>query len=582
MKVGIIGTGYVGLPTGVGLAELGNEVVCIDREPKKIEALKAGKITLYEDGLEELFHKNVKAGRIKFTTSMKEGIENADLVIIAVGTPPHPVTKEADMKYIHAAATELAEYLQGYTVIATKSTVPVGTGDDIEALISKKNPFADFDVVSLPEFLREGFAVHDFFHPDRIVVGANTEKARKVIKELYKPFVGKTQMLFVKRRSSETIKYASNAFLAIKIHYINEMANFCEKTGADITEVAKGMGLDSRIGPRFLNPGPGYGGSCFPKDTMAMSYMARQNDVDMTLINAAIAGNTKRKQQMAERILEAVKGIENPKIAVLGLAFKDGTDDCRESPAMEIVYNLLEHKANITAYDPKAMGTACQLVGDKISYADDMYACIKDADVLAILTEWNEFKSLDLNLATTLMRHKNIVDCRNLLDSEAVLQSGFKYQGTNVETFEFVAELLNKGVNVSKIYRRVLETTTRTSFELRRIAESRLEFLYDDKAVFTYITLDDEEKVHSETGDHEGIVSIGKCIEGVEVSVFIRELKNGKGWKVSLRSNEYVNVSDVALLFGGGGHPRAAGCNIQGDLQSVKDKIMNEVRACLK
>lgn len=429
MRIGIIGTGYVGLPTGVGLAELGNEVVCIDREPKKIDALKAGKITLYEDGLEELFHKNVKEGRLHFTTSMQEGIENADLVIIAVGTPPHPVTKEADMKYIHAAATELAVYLNGYTVVATKSTVPVGTGDDIEALIKKKNPFADFDVVSLPEFLREGFAVHDFFHPDRIVVGANTEKAKNVIRKLYKPFEGQTQMLFVKRRSSETIKYASNAFLAIKIHYINEMANFCEKTGADIDEVSRGMGLDTRIGNRFLNAGPGYGGSCFPKDTMAMAFMARQNDVDMTLIKAAITGNAARKKEMAERVLKAVKGIENPKIAVLGLAFKNGTDDCRESPAMDIIAELLENKTNITAYDPKAMGTACYLLGDKIEYADSMYQVLQDADVLAILTEWDEFRKLDLEKASELMRHKNIVDCRNLIDGEKARSLGFNYQG---------------------------------------------------------------------------------------------------------------------------------------------------------
>ncbi len=429
MKVGIIGTGYVGLPTGVGLAELGNQVTCIDREPSKIDALQAGHITLYEDGLEELFHKNVQAGRIKFTTSMKEGVSDADLVIIAVGTPPHPVTKEADMKYIHAAATELAEYLTGYTVVATKSTVPVGTGDDVEALISKKNPFADFDVVSLPEFLREGFAVHDFFHPDRIVVGANTEKAKNVIKELYKPFEGKTNMLFVKRRSAETIKYASNAFLAIKIHYINEMANFCEKTGANIEEVAKGMGLDTRIGNRFLNPGPGYGGSCFPKDTMAMSYMARQNGVDMTLINAAIKGNAERKKQMAQRILDAIKDIENPKIAVLGLAFKDGTDDCRESPAMEIVGELITQGANITAYDPKAMGTACNLVGNKIQYADTMYQALKDADVLAILTEWAEFKNIDLEQAAHLMRHKKIIDCRNLINVAKAKDLGFEYQG---------------------------------------------------------------------------------------------------------------------------------------------------------
>lgn len=434
MKIGIIGTGYVGLPTGVGLAELGNQVVCVDKIKEKIDDLKAGKVTLYENGLEELFQKNIANGHLQFTTNMRKAVEGADVVIIAVGTPPHPVTHEADLKYIYAAATELAEYLTDYTVIATKSTVPVGTGDNIEQLIRDKNKTARFDVISLPEFLREGFAVHDFFNPDRIVVGANTEKARNVIRELYKPFADKTNMLFVKRRSSETIKYASNAFLAIKIHYINEMANFCEKTGADITEVAKGMGLDSRIGNRFLNPGPGYGGSCFPKDTMAMAYMARQNDVDMTLIKAAIDGNTKRKKEMAERILDAVKGINKPKIAVLGLAFKDGTDDCRESPAMDIVGNLLAQNADITAYDPKAMRTACLLMGDKIQYADDMYSCLKDADVLAILTEWNEFKSLDLNLASSLMRHKNIVDCRNLIDAEQAAKNGFRYQGIGKKT----------------------------------------------------------------------------------------------------------------------------------------------------
>ena len=427
MKIGIIGTGYVGLPTGVGLAELGNEVICIDREQSKIDRLRAGKITLFEEGLEELFEKNVKAGRIKFTTSMKEGVENADLVIIAVGTPPHPVTKEADMKYIHAAATELAEYLQGYTVVATKSTVPVGTGDDVETLIRKKNPQADFDVVSLPEFLREGFAVHDFFHPDRIVVGANSERAANVIKELYKPFEGKTNMLFVKRRSSETIKYASNAFLAIKIHYINEMANFCEKAGADIYEVAKGMGLDSRIGNKFLNPGPGYGGSCFPKDTNAMAYMGRRNGVDLSLIEAAIKGNDARKVEMAERILDAVKDIENPEIAVLGLAFKGGTDDCRESPAMQIIGELINKNAKIKAYDPKAMENAALLVGDKISYAADMYEAARAADVLVILTEWEDFRSLDLSRLKGMMRHARIVDLRDIFDPQEAHNAGFEY-----------------------------------------------------------------------------------------------------------------------------------------------------------
>lgn len=427
MKIGIIGTGYVGLPTGVGLAELGNEVTCIDREQSKIDRLRAGKITLFEEGLEELFEKNVKAGRIKFTTSMKEGVENADLVIIAVGTPPHPVTKEADMKYIHAAATELAEYLRGYTVVATKSTVPVGTGDDVETLIRKKNPQADFDVVSLPEFLREGFAVHDFFHPDRIVVGANSERAANVIKELYKPFEGKTNMLFVKRRSSETIKYASNAFLAIKIHYINEMANFCEKAGADIYEVAKGMGLDSRIGNKFLNPGPGYGGSCFPKDTNAMAYMGRRSGVDLSLIEAAIKGNDARKVEMAERILDAVKDIENPEIAVLGLAFKGGTDDCRESPAMQIIGELINKNAKIKAYDPKAMENAALLVGDKISYAADMYEAARAADVLVILTEWEDFRSLDLSCLKGMMRHARIVDLRDIFDPQEAHNAGFEY-----------------------------------------------------------------------------------------------------------------------------------------------------------
>ena len=428
MKIAIIGTGYVGLPTGVGLAELGNDVVCIDREPSKIERLNHGQLTIFEDGLEELFKKNVQAKRIRFTTSMKEGVSSADVVLIAVGTPPHPVTKEADMKYIHAAATELAEYLTGYTVVATKSTVPVGTGDDVETLIRKKNPTADFDVVSLPEFLREGYAIHDFFNPDRIIIGANSERACALLKQLYQPFAHKTTILCVKRRSSETIKYASNAFLAMKIHYINEMANFCEKTGADIFEVAKGMGLDSRIGNRFLNPGPGYGGSCFPKDTNAMAYMARQNGVDLTLIETTIKGNELRFAQMAEKVIKAAKS-DTPKIAVLGLAFKNGTDDCRMSPALSIVQELIRRNAQITAFDPKAMENAKLILGDKITYADDIYSCLKDADVLAVLTEWEDFKALDFEKAAHLMAQKVIVDCRNMLDMNKALEYGFSYQG---------------------------------------------------------------------------------------------------------------------------------------------------------
>lgn len=429
MKIGIIGTGYVGLPTGVGLAELGNEVICIDRESSKIDALNAGKLTIYEDGLEELFQKNRQSGRLRFTTSMKEGVENADVVLIAVGTPPHPVTKEADMKYIHAAATELAEFLQGYTVVATKSTVPVGTGDAVEGLIRKKNPQADFDVVSLPEFLREGFAVHDFFSPDRIVVGANTDKAAEVIRRLYQPFADKTNILLVKRRSSETIKYASNAFLAMKIHYINEMADFCEKSGADIYEVAKGIGLDSRIGNKFLNPGPGYGGSCFPKDTNAMAYMGRQNKVNLSLIEATIAGNDLRQKQMAQRVLNEIKDLDKPKIAVLGLAFKNGTDDCRQSPAIGIVSALVEEHADITAYDPKAMDNAKLLLGDKIKYAANELEAVKGADIMVILTEWKQFGELDLAQVKKVMRTPHIVDLRNLLNPKQAKELGFTYRG---------------------------------------------------------------------------------------------------------------------------------------------------------
>lgn len=427
MKIAIIGTGYVGLPTGVGFAELGNDVICIDKDENKIKALQSGQITLYEDGLEALLQKNFRNGKISFTTSMQQGVTDADVVLIAVGTPPHPVTKEADMQYIFAAAEELAQYLNNYTVVAVKSTVPVGTGDKVEALIREQNPSADFDVISVPEFLREGYAVKDFFNPDRIVIGTDSERARAVMAELYAPFADKTPILYVKRRSSETIKYASNAFLAVKIHYINEMADFCEHTGADIAEVAKGMGLDKRIGNRFLNAGPGYGGSCFPKDTMAMAYMARQNGVNMSIIEDVIQENANRKKKMAHRILEAVKDIPNAKIAVLGLAFKEGTDDCRESPAMEIINELLRLGASVTAYDPQAMPNAQRLLGDKIAYAADAYQAMEQADIVALLTEWPAFRELDLSRAAQLLRHKNIVDCRNLLDKEQAFALGFNY-----------------------------------------------------------------------------------------------------------------------------------------------------------
>lgn len=427
MKIGIIGTGYVGLPTGVGLAELGNEVICIDKDTKKIDSLKAGKVTIFEDGLEELFIKNIKNNRLRFTTSMKEGVENADLVMIAVGTPPHPVTKEADMKYIYAAAEELSQHLKDYTVIANKSTVPVGTGDEVEKIIRNNNKKAVFDVVSLPEFLREGFAIHDFFNPDRIVIGSNSKRASELLRTLYQPFEKKSDILFVKRRSSETIKYAANAFLAMKIHYINEMANFCEKIGADIYEVARGIGSDTRIGNKFLNPGPGYGGSCFPKDTNAMAYMARQNNVNLSLIETTIKKNDERKIEMAKRVIDLIKDVKKTKIAVLGLAFKNGTDDCRESPAVQIIENLLEYNANIIAYDPKAMENAKNILGDKISYASDAYQAAKDADILVVLTEWKDFKDLDYSLVKMQMRGNKIIDFRNILNIDEIKALGFEY-----------------------------------------------------------------------------------------------------------------------------------------------------------
>ncbi len=426
MKIGVVGTGYVGLPTGVGLAELGNEVICIDKDESKISSLKAGNLTIFENGLEELFIKNVQNHRIRFTTSMKEGVENADVVILAVGTPPNPVTKEADMKYIYAAAEELAQYISGYTVVAVKSTVPVNTGDEVEKIIAQQQPKDRFDVVSLPEFLREGFAVYDFFNPDRIIVGANSERAKAVIAKLYEPFATNTNILYVHRRSSETIKYASNAFLAMKIQYINEISDFCEKAGADVYEVAKGMGLDTRIGNKFLNPGPGYGGFCFPKDTNAMAYMGRKYGAELSLVEATIKGNDNRKIKMAEKILETVKDISKPKIAVLGTAFKGGTDDCRESPAMQIIQFLLEKGADITVYDPKAMDNAHKILGDKIKYAPDMYSVAQGADVLAVLTEWEDFKTLDLARLKTLMNRPRIVDLRHLINRDAAQKEGFE------------------------------------------------------------------------------------------------------------------------------------------------------------
>ena len=315
MKVAIIGTGYVGLPTGVGLAELGHQVICIDNDESKIAKLRHSQLTIYEHGLQELFDKHVSLGHLTFTTNMKEGLSGAQLIIIAVGTPPHPITNEADLSYLYEAAAQIAPCLNSsYTVVATKSTVPVGTGDEVESIINHINPQANCDVISLPEFLREGYAIYDFFHPDRIVVGSDSTQAKKLIASLYEPLLAlhpHCQMLYVSRRSSETIKYAANSLLATKIHFINEMADFCEQSGADIYEVASGIGLDQRIGKSFLNPGPGFGGSCFPKDTMALDLMAQKYGVNLSLVHATLEGNKQRITSMAQRIIQVAKQLND-------------------------------------------------------------------------------------------------------------------------------------------------------------------------------------------------------------------------------------------------------------------------------
>ena len=401
----------------------------MDKIADKIEKLNHGELTLFEDGLEDLFRKNMKDGKIKFTLDMQSAVCGADIVMLAVGTPPHPETKEADLRYIYAAADELAPYLDGYTVVATKSTVPVGTGDEIEKIIRKANPKADFDVISIPEFLREGFAIHDFFNPDRIVIGTNSERAKEVMLKLYTPFIGKFPLLVVKRRSSETIKYASNAFLAMKIHYINEMADFCEKSGADILEVAKGMGMDTRIGNKFLKPGPGYGGSCFPKDTNAMARMGQKYGVSLNLIETTIAKNDERKIRMGQRVIKAIKLHPEGKIAVLGLAFKGGTDDCRESPAIDIVKEMVKQSHNICVYDPKAMNNAKNILGDTVKYAVSIEEVCRGADIMVILTEWEDFHHIDLLKIKSLMAKPIIIDLRNMLNAEEVVKAGFEYQG---------------------------------------------------------------------------------------------------------------------------------------------------------
>ncbi|MDR2007793.1 MAG: UDP-glucose/GDP-mannose dehydrogenase family protein [Alphaproteobacteria bacterium] len=426
MKIAIIGTGYVGLPTGVGFAELGHNVVCIDKDIKKIKSLQAGKITLFEKGLEELLQSNIASGRLSFTDSMADGLLDAEVVILAVGTPMDDATGQADLTYIYAATKELAPHIKKYTVIATKSTVPVGTGDTIEKIIQEINPHANCDVVSLPEFLREGFAVYDFFHPDRVVVGTDSVRARNVITNLYSVYENIPKLFFTDRRSSELIKYVSNAFLSVKIHFINEIADMCELIGANIYDVAAGMGMDTRIGNKFLNPGPGFGGSCFPKDTKALQFIANHCGANLSLVDATILGNDDRIKRIANRIITSIDGVKNPKIAVWGLAFKAGTDDIRKSPAIDIIHELLAYGAAICAYDPKAIETTREELQDTISYASNAQEATQNADILVVLTEWSEFRAVKLNELN--MKSKIIMDMRNIINREDATKAGFKIQ----------------------------------------------------------------------------------------------------------------------------------------------------------
>jgi UDPglucose 6-dehydrogenase len=428
MRIGMVGTGYVGLVSGTCFAEFGTDVVCVDKDASKIERLKKGEIPIYEPGLEDLVEKQVKAGRLSFTTDLKEAVQGADAIFIAVGTPPRPEDGHADMSYVYAAAKEIAGVLDGYTVIVTKSTVPVGTAREVESIIRQANPTADFDVCSNPEFLREGAAIGDFMRPDRVVIGTNSPRAAEVMKALYRPlYLNETPMVVTSPETSETIKYAANAFLATKITFINEIANLCEKTGANVQEVARGMGLDGRIGSKFLHAGPGYGGSCFPKDTLALTQIGQKYGAPQNIVETVVWVNSERQRHMADVVIEACGGdVSGKKIGILGVSFKPNTDDIREAPSLVIIPLLQEEGANIAAYDPAAMENAAKELED-VQWCKDAYEVAEDADALVIVTEWNEFRGLDLGRIEGLMNEKRLIDMRNIYKHPEMQKHGFHY-----------------------------------------------------------------------------------------------------------------------------------------------------------
>jgi len=428
MRVAMIGTGYVGLVSGACFADFGHHVTCIDKNADKIDQLRSGGVPIYEPGLDLLIERNVREGRLDFATDLTDAVKAADVVFIAVGTPSRRGDGHADLSYVYAAAEEIAQAVDGFTVVVTKSTVPVGTGDEVEAVIAKTRPEADFAVVSNPEFLREGAAIEDFKRPDRVVVGLEDERARDVMRELYRPlFLNETPIVFTARRTSELIKYAANAFLAMKITFINEIADLCEAVGADVQQVAKGIGLDNRIGNKFLHAGPGYGGSCFPKDTLALARTAKDFDSPVRLVETVVDINDTRKAAMADKVVAACEGdVSGKTIAVLGLTFKPNTDDMREAPSLDIIPALQKAGAKVRAYDPAGVLEAEKLLDD-VEMTSGAYLCAEEADALVIITEWNEFRALDLDRVKDAMRGNVLVDLRNIYDPEDMKQRGFVY-----------------------------------------------------------------------------------------------------------------------------------------------------------
>ena len=430
MRIAMVGSGYVGLVSGACFAQFGHDVVCVDKDAAKIERLRRGEIPIYEPGLDRMVADNARAGRLAFDTSLGDAVATADAVFIAVGTPTRRGDGHADLSYVYAAAAEIAEAIRGYTVVVTKSTVPVGTGREVARIIREARPSAEFDVASNPEFLREGAAIEDFMKPDRVVIGVESQRARDVMSGVYRPLnLIQTPMVFTNIETAEVTKYAGNAFLATKITFINEIADLCEKVGADVHDVARGIGLDGRIGRKFLHPGPGFGGSCFPKDTLALAYTAREVNAPQTIVEQVIDVNTARKKKMAQKVIDFCGGsVTGLTIGVLGLTFKPNTDDMRDAPSLDIVPALQAAGAKIVAFDPEGMAEAGKLLPG-VAFTKTAYEAATGADVLVVITEWHEFRGLDPRRIKEAMRQPRIVDLRNIFDPEEMRGLGFTYEG---------------------------------------------------------------------------------------------------------------------------------------------------------